>query len=127
MPASATGGTLVCITVDMPPGVHVDAHTHDGEDQLNIVVSGRVGTRVGGVDGMLEAGGLQLMPRGVPHELWNAGDTVAQVIEIYSPPGMEARFERAGQLAIQQAAGDATSAHFAAARSPDPPATTNDR
>lgn len=58
----------------MPPGVHVEAHEHAEEDQLNIVVSGRVGARVGDHEAILETGGIQLMPRGVPHELWNAED-----------------------------------------------------
>ncbi len=100
VPAAATGGHAVCITVDMPSGVHVDAHEHADEDQLNIVISGRVGTRVGDREAILEAGGVQLMPRGVPHELWNAGDDVARVIEIYTPPGMEERFAIGGQRAI---------------------------
>lgn len=88
VPASATGGHAVCISVDMSPGVHVEAHEHADEDQLNIVVSGRVGDH----EAILEAGGMQLMPRGVPHELRNAGNEIARVIEIYTPPGMEQRF-----------------------------------
>ena len=104
VPGDATGGHAVCITVDMPPGVHVDAHTHGDEDQINIVVSGRVGTRVGGVESILEAGAVQLMPRDVEHELWNAGTSVAQVIEIYTPPGMEHRFAAAGRSALSSGA-----------------------
>jgi quercetin dioxygenase-like cupin family protein len=42
-----TNGHAVVITVDMPPGLHVDAHTHDTEDQINIVIAGRVRFRVG--------------------------------------------------------------------------------
>lgn len=103
VPASATGGHAVCISVDMPPGEHVEAHEHADEDQLNIVVSGRVGARVGDHEAILEAGGMQLMPRGVPHELWNAGTETARVIEIYTPPGMEHRFALGGRRAIADA------------------------
>ncbi|MEO6999463.1 MAG: cupin domain-containing protein [Terracoccus sp.] len=74
-----------------------------GEDQLNIVVSGRVGTRVGGNEAILEAGGMQLMPRGVPHELWNAGTETARLIEI-TPPGVEHRFALGGQHSLADAA-----------------------
>ena len=92
----------MCITVDMPPGVHVDEHTHADEDQISIVLAGRLGSRVGGVEAVLEAGGIQVLPRGVPHELWNAGDDVVRLVEIYTPPGMEQRFALAGQTAIDQ-------------------------
>jgi quercetin dioxygenase-like cupin family protein len=91
-----TNGGVVVFTVDMPVGEHVPPHTHETEDQINIVVSGRVGCRVGGVECLLEAGGLINMPRGVEHELWNAGDTVAQVMEVYTPPGIENFFAAAG-------------------------------
>jgi len=103
--AAATEGRAVVITVDMAPGVHVDEHTHSDEDQIMIVVSGRLGTNVGGVESVLEAGEVQLLPRGVPHALWNAGDEFAKVIDIYTPPGMEQRFAQAGAAA--QAAGAA--------------------
>ncbi len=96
-------GHAVCISVDMPPGVHVEAHEHADEDQLNIVISGRVGTRVGGNGAILEAGGMRLMPRGVQHELWNAGPETARLIEIYTPPGMEERFARGGQRGLTTA------------------------
>ena len=110
--ADATDGHAVCITVDMPPGVRVDAHTHSDEDQINIVVSGRVGARVGGVESILEAGAVQLMPRGVEHELWNAGTSVAQVIEIYTPPGMEHRFAAAGRRAVASGAEQAARSDY---------------
>ncbi len=91
-----TNGHVVIFTVDMPVGEHVAPHTHEMEDQINVVVSGRVGCRVGDVECVLDAGGLITMPRGIEHELWNAGDTVAQVMEIYTPPGIENFFAAAG-------------------------------
>lgn len=94
--ADETNGGVVVFTVDMPVGEHVPPHIHDREDQINIVVSGRVGCRVGDVECVLEAGGLITMSRGVEHELWNAGDTIAQVMEVYTPPGIEHFFAAAG-------------------------------
>jgi quercetin dioxygenase-like cupin family protein len=47
VPGSETNGHAVVLTVDMPPGLHVDAHTHETEEQINIVVSGQVRFRVG--------------------------------------------------------------------------------
>ena len=117
VPGASTAGGAVVLTVDMPPGLHVDAHTHDTEDQINIVVSGRVGVRIGDEESMLEAGGVLLMPRGIEHERWNAGDAFAQVIEIYTPPGMEHRFALAGATALADGRPFAAGADYALARS----------
>ena len=112
IPAEATGGHAVCITVDMPPGVTVDEHTHPDEDQICIVVSGRLGCRAGGVESILYAGDLQVLPRAVPHSLWNAGDEFVHLIELYTPPGMEQRFIRAGVQALADGADAADHHHY---------------
>lgn len=98
--ASETSGHAVVLTVDMPPGEHVLAHVHHDEDQINVVVSGRVRARVGADEAVLETGGVLLMPRGIEHELWNDSDQTAQVIEVYTPPGMEDRFAALGAIAL---------------------------
>ena len=99
VPGAATGGRAVLLTVDMPPGLHVGAHTHESEEQINVVVSGQVRCRVGSEEVVLCAGGVMLMPRLVEHELWNDTDEPARLIEIYTPPGMEATFAAAGAAA----------------------------
>ncbi|MDQ1422593.1 MAG: hypothetical protein QOD72_91 [Acidimicrobiaceae bacterium] len=97
---SATSGHAVVLTVDMPPGLHVDAHTHETEEQINIVLSGKVRFRVGDEETVLGSGGVLVMPRRIEHELWNDTDEFAQIIEIYTPPGMEQKFAAAGAVAI---------------------------
>jgi quercetin dioxygenase-like cupin family protein len=113
--AAETLGRAVVLTVDMPPRLHVDAHVHETEEQINVVVSGRVRFRVGDEETVLGAGGILLMPRDVEHELWNDTDELAQVIEIYTPPGMEGRFALAGAAAAAHGR-EATSAEYAASR-----------
>ncbi len=54
-------------------------------------------------EAILEAGGMQLMPRGVQQELWNAGTEIARLIEIYTPPGMEHRFALGGPRGLTTA------------------------
>lgn len=108
-----TAGHAVVLTVDMPPGLHVPAHVHDTEEQINVVVSGRVHFRVGDEEAELGAGGILLMPRNVEHELWNPTDEFAQIIEIYTPPGMEQKFTAAGAAAN---GGLATDDDYAAVR-----------
>lgn len=110
---SNTDGHAVVITVDMPPGLHVDAHTHDTEDQINIVISGQVRFRVGDDHTVLGAGGVLLMPRSVEHELWNDTDQFAQLVEIYTPPGMERRFASAGAAATAAGRGVAGADDYA--------------
>lgn len=93
---SDTSGHAVVLTVDMPPGLHVDAHIHESEEQINIVLSGQVRFRVGDEETVLGAGGVLLMPRNIEHELWNDTPEFAQLVEIYTPPGMEQKFAAAG-------------------------------
>jgi quercetin dioxygenase-like cupin family protein len=100
VPASGTSGHAVVLTVDMPPGLHVDAHTHETEEQINIVLSGQVRFRVGDEETVLGAGGVLRMPRHIEHELWNDTHEFARIIEIYTPPGMEQLFAAAGAAAI---------------------------
>ena len=113
---SETSGHAVVLTVDMPPGLHVDAHTHDTEEQINIVISGQVRFRVGHEEAVLGAGGVLLMPRGVEHELWNDTAEFAQIVEVYTPPGMEQRFASAGAAAVAAGIGVAAAGEYAATR-----------
>ena len=117
VPGVTTSEHAVVLAVDMPPGLHVDAHTHDTEEQINIVVSGQVRFRVGDEETVLGAGGVLLMPRLVEHELWNDSDEFAQLIEIYTPPGMEQRFAAAGAAAVAAGKGYAGAEEYATSRS----------
>jgi quercetin dioxygenase-like cupin family protein len=104
---AATEGRLVILTVDMAPGVHVDEHLHEGEDQITIVISGSVGARVGTKELQLTDGSIAFLPRGIPHSQWNSGDGFARVIEIYTPGGFEEVFARAGKANKGHEAGGA--------------------
>ena len=104
VPADGTDGHAVGLTAELPPGGVVGEHVHHDEDQITVVLTGRLGTRVGGVEAVVEAGGVQLLPRGVPHELWNAGEEPVRMLDFYTPPGMEARFTEAGATALARGA-----------------------
>jgi quercetin dioxygenase-like cupin family protein len=117
VPGSDTSGHAVVLTVDMPAGLHVDAHTHESEEQVNIVLSGQVRFRVGDEETVLGAGGVLLMPRLIEHELWNDTEEFAQIIEIYTPPGMEQNFAAAGAAAIAGGNSFADAEDYATSRS----------
>jgi quercetin dioxygenase-like cupin family protein len=110
---AATDGRLVVLAVDMPPGLRVDEHVHDAEDQITIVISGSVGASLGEQRFSLGDGSVLFLPRGIPHSLWNDGAEPARILEIYTPGGFERIFEQAGQLA--SAGQPAGSAEYAAA------------
>jgi mannose-6-phosphate isomerase-like protein (cupin superfamily) len=92
----ATRGQLVALAVDMPPGLHVDTHVHDHEDQVHVVVTGTLTCRVGEERFTVGSGGTVCLPRGVEHELWNETAETVRLIDLYTPPGMEERFRHAG-------------------------------
>lgn len=97
VPGEAAGGRLVVLSADMPVGMQVPEHIHDDEEQISIVVTGRVGYRVGDSEILATAGAVVLVPRGVTHSLWNAGDEPARLLEIYTPSGFEEVFRAMGQ------------------------------
>ena len=117
VPGSDTSGHALVLTVDMPPGLHVDAHAHDTEEQTNIVLSGQVRFRVGDEETVLGAGGILMMPRLIEHELWNDTDAFAQLIEIYTPQPMEQQFAAAGAAAIAAHRSFADADDYATSRS----------
>ncbi len=91
VPSAAAEGRLVVLAAEMPPGLHVDEHLHDAEDQITIVISGQVGARIGEDELQLCPGAVSFMPRGIPHALWNDGPEPARVLEIYTPGGFRTR------------------------------------
>ena len=112
---AATQGRLVVLAVDMPPGLQVDEHVHESEDQITVVISGSVGATLGDQSFLLTDGSVLFMPRGIPHSQWTVGTEPARILEIYTPGGFERVFEQAGRMATPGEV--ATAAEYSAARS----------
>jgi quercetin dioxygenase-like cupin family protein len=81
---------LVHLTVKSG-GAVVGEHVHPRVQERFIVVAGRLGTRLDGVERTLVAGDEATAPAGMPHDWWNAGETDAEVIVELTPP--DPRFE----------------------------------
>jgi mannose-6-phosphate isomerase-like protein (cupin superfamily) len=64
-------------------------HLHDGASEIFYFPSGRCRLEVGGTDEYFGAGDFVLVPAGVPHNLWNAGDDDLLVFWIVAPHKME--------------------------------------
>jgi quercetin dioxygenase-like cupin family protein len=97
---NATDGHLVVLAVEMAPGVHVDEHTHETEDQILIVLRGEIGVSVAGDVTILTEGAVHLLPRNQRHSLWNPGTESARILDLYTPGGFEQVFAQSGQQAI---------------------------
>ena len=64
-------------------------HVHDDEDEVIVVIEGRLAFRVGDVSGELGAGGLLWFPRDVPHAIAQAGPEPCRFITVVTPAGIE--------------------------------------
>ena len=58
-----------------------------------------------------------IFPRRIEHELWNDTHEFAQIIEIYTPPGMEGKFAAAGAAGMTAGKDYADADDYAASRS----------
>jgi len=97
--AEQTGGTLAIVEHDLGPrSLGAPTHTHEREDEISHVISGRLGAQIG--DEVVEAGPGDLVrkPRGVPHAFWNAGDEEARLLELISPAGFAQFFADASPI-----------------------------
>jgi hypothetical protein len=85
--------------VTIPPGTLVKPHQHSKEDEFSLILSGRVGARIG--DETYEeiaAGSSIVKPRDIPHAMWNVTEEPARILEIVMPAGLERYFEELGPI-----------------------------
>lgn len=105
VPGRATEGRLAIVEHTLAPR-HLASpmHRHSREDELSIVLSGQLGTKLGDDVVIAPAGSYVLKPRGQWHAYWNAGDKELRFIELLLPAGVEGYFERLSRLFASAAA-----------------------
>jgi quercetin dioxygenase-like cupin family protein len=87
-----TNGDLIIADLRVRPGGAVlGAHLHPTIDERFTVLKGKIGYMLGDHKGIAQAGDCLALPRGIPHDWWNAGDEEARVI-VEIRPGT--RFEQ---------------------------------
>ncbi len=64
-------------------------HVHDAEDEVVIVLEGRLDYQVGVDRGVIAAGGLLWFPRRVPHAVANLTDEPCRFVTVATPSGIE--------------------------------------
>jgi len=87
-----TGGALSVVEHPFEVGAVVPPHVHTNEDEISIVLAGRIGFRSEDEEVVLDPGGYIVKPRGQVHAMWNAGAESARMIEIITPAGFEHYF-----------------------------------
>lgn len=93
-----TGGSFAVVEHPVEPGVIVEPHRHQHEDELSFVLHGTVWARVGDHEIEATAGSYVWKPRQVLHSFWNAGPEPARILEVISPAGFENFFEELAAL-----------------------------
>jgi quercetin dioxygenase-like cupin family protein len=89
-----TGGRLAVMLDTTPPGGGPPLHRHSNEDEIFLVVRGRINYNVEGNWTELGPGGAVFLPRGSVHCYRNIGETPSQHWIITTPSGFENFFER---------------------------------
>lgn len=90
---SQTGGAFSVVEHPIEPGVIVEPHTHQHEDELSYVLEGTIWARVGDREIEAPAGSFIWKPRNMLHTFWNPGRESARILETITPAGFENFFE----------------------------------
>jgi quercetin dioxygenase-like cupin family protein len=64
-------------------------HVHDAEDEVVVVLEGRLDYQVGADRGVVDAGGVLWFPRQVPHAVANLSDEPCRFVTVATPSGIE--------------------------------------
>jgi quercetin dioxygenase-like cupin family protein len=82
-------GSLSVVEGVIAPGQYIGPHTHTREDEVTLVVEGRIVALVGDTLVEVNAGSFLLKPSGVMHAFGNPGTEPARVHELHAPGGLE--------------------------------------
>ena len=96
--AEDVGGNVSVVEHPFDVGAFVPPHVHHLEDEVSIVIEGKIGFRSEDEEAVLPEGGYIVKPRGEVHAMWNAGDVPARMIEIITPAGFDKFFRELAAL-----------------------------
>ena len=99
--AEQTGGVMSAVEVLVAPRRLALPHLHEREDELCLVTDGQVGWRVGDRELLAEAQSLTFLPRGVPHAYWNPSSSLARLVLVSVPGGVERFFQELATGSMQ--------------------------
>ncbi|WP_236793740.1 cupin domain-containing protein [Amycolatopsis sp. GM8] len=98
-----TGGQVSVVEQVIAPGRLFWPHVHTDHDQVNVVLDGELGVRIGDREWTAPAGETIAKPRLIPHTVWNATDRPVRILEISAPASFEDYFLAMSALAPDDA------------------------
>ena len=99
IPGALTDGRLAIVEHTLPARqLAAPIHRHSREDEISIVLAGRLGAKLGDDVVTVDAGSYLLKPRGQWHTCWNAGDDELRFSELLVPGDLEGYFDRVSRL-----------------------------
>ena len=78
--------------LEVEPGCALPRHTDSAEETV-VVVGGSAEFEVGGERRRVDAGGVALGPRDVPHQVRSVGDAPLRFVAVYAGVGVVTRYE----------------------------------
>lgn len=87
---AASSGSSV---LEVEPGCRLPRHTDSAEETI-VVCAGVAEVVVEDERRRVAAGGLALVPTGVPHEVHNAGDETLRFVAVYADTDVVTRYEQ---------------------------------
>jgi quercetin dioxygenase-like cupin family protein len=96
--AEDSQGRFVLLQGGLAPRMLIAPHVHSREDEMSIVIKGRLGARVGEKEYSLGPGGVLLKPRNIVHAMWNPTDEPSVVFEYITPGAYVSFFEEVAAL-----------------------------
>jgi len=93
-----SAGRFALLQGGLAPRMLIPPHLHTREDEMTIVIRGRLGARVGDQEFELGPGGVLLKPRNIVHSMWNPTDEVSVLLEYISPGAYVRFFEQVGAM-----------------------------
>ncbi|KAB7743478.1 cupin domain-containing protein [Nostocoides sp. F2B08] len=88
-----TDGRLALVEhILAPHSIAAPMHRHSREDEMSVILEGRVWFVAAGEEHVAEVGDVVVKPRGEWHTFWNAADSPARLMELIHPGGLEHGF-----------------------------------
>lgn len=80
-----SGEHIQTIEYHFPPNKQFPLHSHEKNEQMGYLVSGKMGFIIGGVEKILYPGDFYHAPIGVEHSAWTF-DEESVLLDFFSPP-----------------------------------------
>ena len=99
--ADQSGGSLLLFEDDLVAGKCTPLHQHPESEETFVVLEGEILLHVDGVDTVVGAGGISMVPRGVPHAFL-VTSPVARMLTVMTPGGTCQAFFEGASIPLEE-------------------------